>query len=559
MDPGILNSASRLPQERTLPPSAQPPSAGKKSTAKKGTKKKHRKDDPEKKEELFSELDPFDFPGPASIVPKAGSSGRSPPVATPQPKGTPSEPRTVEGYKELGINLSQEDVDYLNGMEVATPKSRLALVEEKADLINTAREKGEDIQKRLDFNVSPHGERGDTPQEFSPPSPPSPPPVIHMANFGPIRYEEVLDKKHGDRADQNLSVTPGGPTAPQKPLPARPEAIDENQDDITPVGEDLEGEQLKPLGEKPEEKKHQPSAAPTPNVADVVARETARALAGLQLPRNPQEPAAGYLGNRNVGNRDILNSNAGGTAAFTNKAGKLSGIPLGERGGDAFVDAKQSRNTTTDTLRPNFGIAPNDGVIPNKRSQIESEVLFSEFSIVAPGHGLGVTNKMFLMEQDQDAKIRFAEPLAEPRSDQGPSGCVQIPRIEFQNQISRRDRALLQERELALESAAVLLEARAGRGSLNIMGDDFGLLQSMSDKGLKRPREIPLEPILRKPKAMERTRVPAGVQMQSRHMRYKEDALRYPERFQGSLAQKGGPTMSRGNALAVFAFPITAN
>lgn len=283
------------------------------------------------------------------------------------------------------------------------------------------------------------------------------------------------------------------------------------------------------------------------DVADAVALGTARGLAGAK-DKPTQAPVSGYLGNRNVDNGDIVNSSATGTAA-----------PGGVRGGDAFVSAKESHNSSTDTLRPLFGVAPANGVIPSARAQIQSDVLFNDFSIVAPGNGLGVTNKMFLMEEMREKKIVYREPLAEPRKYDGPTDGVVPPPLKWQNEITRRDRNTIAAQAVAEASAAVLLEARAGAGSLNILGDDFGMLQRVSDKGLKRQAESPLEPIIRLPKAWERVRPLPGVQWARKHARRLFDTLRYPERFESNIAQEGGPSMGKHNALAIYPFPITTH
>jgi hypothetical protein len=288
-------------------------------------------------------------------------------------------------------------------------------------------------------------------------------------------------------------------------------------------------------------------------LTDSVARGTARALAGVPqaMPARPTEAvASGYMGTRNVENSDIKNSSAAGTAPV----GKAA-----DRGGDAFILAKESHNTTTDTLRPTFGIAPANAVIPTKTDQIKSDILFADFSVVAPGNGLGVTNKMFLMEEYRDKEFRFKEPLAEPRSYDGPTGGALPPPLQLQNEITRRDRSTLRQQSIAAEATGALLERRAGEGSLNIHGDDFGMFQQTSDKGLKRHSESPLEPQIKTPKAWERVKGLPGIEWSRKQMRRLFDSQRYPERFNVNMAMDGGPIMNKRSALAVYPFPITSN
>ena len=286
---------------------------------------------------------------------------------------------------------------------------------------------------------------------------------------------------------------------------------------------------------------------------DAIARETARLLGGvIPKPAPPTQSAVGgYVGRRGVENGDIKNSSASGNIPKP--------IPTSQRGSDQFVEAKETHSNVTDTLRPSFGIAPNNGVIPSIRQQVNSDVLFNDFGTVAPGFGLGVTNKLFLFEEARDKKIVYREPLCEPRKYDGPSGCVQPIPLELQNEITRRDRAKRIKRENALEASGAFLETRAGAGSLNILGDDFGALQRTSDKGLAREPESPLEPIVRVPQAWERVKPLPGVQLNAREMRDPFDALRYPERFHPNMAMNGGPVLSKRNALSIFPFPIQSN
>ncbi len=286
-------------------------------------------------------------------------------------------------------------------------------------------------------------------------------------------------------------------------------------------------------------------------MTDAVALGAARGLAGMQT----NKAVGGYLGERGVGNEDVLNSAATGTARNPRTGGP---VPPEERKGDAFTAAKEAHNTSTDTLRPSFGIAPPNGVIPPKTDQIRSDILFSDFSVVAPGNGLGVTNKMFLMEEYRQKNFVYKEPLAEPRAYEGPTCGVVPPPIQWQNQITRRDRNTIASRSYAAEASGVLLENRTGEGSLNILGDDYGLMRGISDKGLKRHRESPLEPVILTPKAWERVKPLPGFQWDRKEQRRLFDAERYPERFTPHLAMEGGPTMSTRNALAVFPFPITS-
>lgn len=111
-------------------------------------------------------------------------------------------------------------------------------------------------------------------------------------------------------------------------------------------------------------------------------------------------------------------------------------------------------------------------------------------------------------------------------------------------------------RELARDLSGVVLEARSGASSLNITGDDFGQMSSVSARGLKRDAESPLEPIIRLPSKMQRVKLADGFALSHRHGRRLFDAQRYPERYEPNVAQSGGSTYSRRSALSLYPFPV---
>lgn len=250
----------------------------------------------------------------------------------------------------------------------------------------------------------------------------------------------------------------------------------------------------------------------------------------------------GYRGGGFIQNRDLPNSS-------------ITGRPTKEAG-DVVAQAKASYASTTDSLRPQFPIAPAGSLIPDQRTQLESQVLHDTFGEVLPGSGLGVTNKLFVMNQLREKNIHFMEPMDLPRRDDGPS-CLVVPApLSLQNVITKDDRSRMQQSLIARDLLAVMTEERAGAGSLNILGNDYGQLSSLSAKTLKRNAESPLEPIHRLPESMTNIRTPTGYTLSFRKSRRLFDALRYPERFDAQCAQSGGATMSVPNSLAMYPFPV---
>lgn len=267
-----------------------------------------------------------------------------------------------------------------------------------------------------------------------------------------------------------------------------------------------------------------------------------RALLNKSLMRPGREamPETPYVGNRGLERGDIINQ------PKLNAAGRL--VRPDPTVGDAIVDSKQSMDTATDTLRPQFKEAPGAAVVPSPKEQVLSDIMFDSFSTVLPGWGLGMQNKMFLMEEERDEKIVNAEPMAEPRQDIGPiQGPDRMP-PEWQSLMSRSNRKRLHEQDVREQLNASMLEQRLGTGSLNILGDDVGFLRSISDRGLPRDRESCFEPVVVNSMAWQPVKIPAGYQLARIAMRKTYDALRMPAKVVPTMAQSGGATFPMANA-----------
>lgn len=259
-------------------------------------------------------------------------------------------------------------------------------------------------------------------------------------------------------------------------------------------------------------------------------------------------PDAPYMGNRGLQEGDIRR------AGFKrNAAGQeVPSTGLEETGGDEVVQSKQSMENSTDTLRTLFKEASPDGVVPTKRQQVLSDIMFDSFNTVLPGWGNGMANKMFLMEEEREQKIVYAEPLAEPRPWIGPIQGPDTPQPEFQEQLSKRDRRayfLNKERQHGRENK---LARRVGDGSLNVLGDDVGFLRPISDKGLPRARESVFEPIIVNSAPWQPVKLPTGEDLTRVKMRKLFDAERMPNKIKPSMSQNDGPTFPRRDAFAVM-------
>lgn len=306
-----------------------------------------------------------------------------------------------------------------------------------------------------------------------------------------------------------------------------------------------------------------PPGAMNPAVVDSDLR-SARSMAGVpnnasaqqQPPQQQQGVVRGYGGSSFLGNDDLQSQATGNYNPYPGNGPR--GPPAPRPGGDVIANpAKQSRNNTTDSLRPYFRLGGPSDVSPSESQQLATRILHTDFGTVVPGSGLGVTNKLFVMNQLREKNIHYMGQLPLPRPYDGPSGLVVPEPIQWQNLITKEDRNTLMSREIAHDLSAVLLESRSGAGSLNITGDDFGQMSSVSARGLKRDADSPLEPIIRlPPQKMQRVKLADGFALSHRHTRRLFDAQRYPERFEPNVAQSGGPTYSRKSALALYPFPL---
>ncbi len=258
--------------------------------------------------------------------------------------------------------------------------------------------------------------------------------------------------------------------------------------------------------------------------------------------------------NKGIENEDIIGATPTGfpnsDVAYKMPNGDVGTIQVGNQ----VSNDKANRASKNDTLRPMFGMADPKNAIPSVRDQLKSDLIFEDFSIVPPGNGLGVNNKMFLMEEARDKQIVFREPMAEPRPYDGPSMLVNPPPLEWQNEITRKDRKILGNIKLRADEMKMLALNQVGAGSLNILGDDYGELTSTSDKGLNRKPESVFDPIIRRPTVMERVRVPTGQQLNFKHGRRLFDSERYPDHFVPSMAQEGGSTFTRSKQFALAPF-----
>jgi hypothetical protein len=201
-----------------------------------------------------------------------------------------------------------------------------------------------------------------------------------------------------------------------------------------------------------------------------------------------------------------------------------------------------------DVLRLELTEADSKLVIPSTVDQIRSDIEFDMFSVVRPGFGLGADNKMFAFENIRDQEIIGKEPLFEPRAYDGPTGGVDTAPLCLQNVLPTSVFQKNERTNKLLEAKALVTTARTLKGSLNILGDDYGQLSSVSDRGLNRPPESYLEPVIRIDSRWQRPKLEPGYLSSKRQFRTLYDSLRYPEHMTPHMNMNGGPTMKKARA-----------
>ena len=86
--------------------------------------------------------------------------------------------------------------------------------------------------------------------------------------------------------------------------------------------------------------------------------------------------------------------------------------------GDETVGQKPDEAMST--LRPQYGISGAENAIPHPHEQLRSDLEFDLFSVVPPGYGEGVDNKLYLYQKAHEDYVRFKGPFFSPGPWLGP-------------------------------------------------------------------------------------------------------------------------------------------
>ena len=219
--------------------------------------------------------------------------------------------------------------------------------------------------------------------------------------------------------------------------------------------------------------------------------------------------------------------------------------------GDKIMDVPD-RHTEQGNLRQEYGMEKAQKVIPTVEDQMASDIRFDMFDTVNPGFGEGQDNKLFVMEQNRDAKIVYAKPMFQPGSYIGPIAGVDVPPWQLQRVMPKEKVQRYGEEKKNSLNTMVNVVMTNGAKSTNLLGDDVGYPYDHSACELKRKRLSPLEPVIRTDMNWEHVKDPIGVQLNKHKFRRYTDSQRYPRHLETQTAGIGGQHLSKRRGLEVI-------
>lgn len=216
------------------------------------------------------------------------------------------------------------------------------------------------------------------------------------------------------------------------------------------------------------------------------------------------------------------------------------------------ADLGQSKDDSTPSLRPQYGIAGVQHVIPPVNEQIRSDIEFDMFSVVQPGFGEGVDNKLFLYQEARDKFIHFAKPFYSPNVWLGPSNYQHPLPWQWQNVKDASDiaRHLMKTARQAIQTTNLI--KAAGEGSANAFGRDVPeVVQKVSSSGLPRDPRTVFEPVINNKDPWTPIIDPAGKDLGRRGFKRLFSPWRDPDAFE-QQKHNGGPTLNKRRSLEVI-------
>lgn len=208
---------------------------------------------------------------------------------------------------------------------------------------------------------------------------------------------------------------------------------------------------------------------------------------------------------------------------------------------------------STPSLRPQYGIAGGESVVPPTIEQIRSDIEFDLFNLVQPGYGEGADNKLFLYQEAWKKFIQFAKPFYSPNNWLGPLNYQHPLPWQWQNVKDSADIARYMKKAAKRMESSARLIANAGEGSLGAFGKDVPeVAHSVSSSGLPRDPRSPFEPVIHNKDPWQPVIDPAGKDLE-RQRGWKRNfaAWRDPD-VPDSQPYNGGPHLRKRRALEVI-------
>lgn len=150
------------------------------------------------------------------------------------------------------------------------------------------------------------------------------------------------------------------------------------------------------------------------------------------------------------------------------------------------------------TMRPGYGLAGGELLVPENSLQTTSDVVFDMFSVVPPGFGNGDTNKLFLQQQSWEKFVKHGGKMFGPNSYDGPTaGITPMPmqwtRTKPQAYIDQKQRQFDRKYSNALNTMQKHTALELSSGALP---NDFAYNSIVSSKSLPRNSVSVLQPVV---------------------------------------------------------------
>lgn len=200
------------------------------------------------------------------------------------------------------------------------------------------------------------------------------------------------------------------------------------------------------------------------------------------------------------------------------------------------------------TLRAQFEEAEPADVIPSEKDQLTSDIIFDAFDEVAPGFGLGISNKLFVENELRERKLRHVDNFF-PRPDPGVPTGVTPPPWQLQEVLPvSLVKSFFDKVETRMASMEKTIQNSLAIGkTVHTLPDEVRAVPS--SKGLLRPASI-LEPVNNNIQRWLPTFDPAGVYLNQRGLRHLHSPWNHPYEAEEDSVNSG-PTLRRRRSLAI--------